>query len=395
MNTRIFLSFFFLTAFFFTACRSPQRLTESGNYDDAIDFCVRKLRGKKKKTEYVQGLETAFRKAQTRDMALCDQLIAEDRPENWERIHTIHRFVRERQNKVIPLLPLTSKDGYRARIELADIATMEKESREKAAGYLYDKAESLLIRAEKGDKQAAREAFGSLEDLERRYFRDYKNKTALKEKARDLGTSYILFSVKNQSVQILPVGFEDRILQIGKFDLDHDWKSYYFEEQPNTDYDYKVVFRVRNIDVAPERLQERAYTDKKEIQDGWNYVLDSRGNVLKDTCGNDIKTPRFVWIHADVLEVHQTKAVRLAGTLEIRNGYNNQLLDTHDVSTEILFENYASTFRGDERALTQDSRCRIGNRPLPFPRTEEMLVQAADRLKPQLRDELRRSRAIF
>ncbi len=50
---------------------------------------------------------------------------------------------------------------------------------------------------------------------------------------------------------------------------------------------------------------------------------------------------------------------------------------------------------GDQRALSKDSRARIGNRPLPFPPDSDMLMQAADRLKPNIRDELRRSRAIL
>lgn len=396
MNTHRFLSVFLFFAVLFNACKSPQRLTESGDYDNSIDLCVRKLRGKgKKKIEYVQGLEIAFRKAQARDMALAEQLIAANHPENWERINSIHRDIRDRQNQVIPLLPLTAKNGYRAKIDLIDIAALEMNSREKAADYLYVKAQDLIERGERGDKLAARQALQTLTNLENRYFRDYKDKTALKNKARDLGTSYILFSIKNQSAQILPRTFHERLLNVSKQDLDSEWKAYFFEEQPGVQYDYKVTFRVTHIDAAPERIQERTYTDEKEIQDGFDYVLDRRGNVRKDSLGNDMKTPKFVRIRADVVEVHQTKAVHLAGFVEIRDAANNHLLDTRDLSTEVLFENYASTFRGDERALSADSRCRIGNRPVPFPQTEAMLVQAADRLKPTLKDELRENRAIF
>ena len=116
---------------------------------------------------------------------------------------------------------------------------------------------------------------------------------------------------------------------------------------------------------------------------------------MKDSSGNDIKKPKMVIIRAEILEVHQTKATRIAGAIEIRDTRNNTLLETCEVATEVVFENYASTFRGDERALTQDSKNRIGNRPLPFPRDEDMLVQAAERLKPEVKDELRQSRTIL
>lgn len=397
MNTgiRIFAQLFLLS-FVLTACHTAQKFVESGDYDSAIDYCVRKLQGKsKKKTEYVQGLEVAYRKAQERDLAAIDQLIAENRPENWERVHNIHRNIRNRQNKVIPLMPLQSKDGYAARFEMVDIARLESESRQKAAEHLYNLAKELIVKGERGDKLAARDAYYALCDLESRYYRDYKDKNDLMVTARDLGTSYVLFEIKNQSNTILPRMFAERLMNIGKQDLDSEWKSYFFEEKPGVHYDYRATFKVRNIDISPERVNERSYVDEKEIEDGFEYVLDAKGNVLKDSLGNDVKRPRYVRIRANVVEVYQTKAARLTGYVEIYDLSRKVMMDTRDMGTEVLFENYASTFIGDERALSRDSRARIGNRPQPFPADEDMLVQAAERIKPNLRDELRRNRAIL
>lgn len=386
----------FLFAFLLTSCHTAQKYVENGDYDSAIDFCVRKLRGKpKKKLEFVQGLELAFKKAQARDLATAERLAADGRAENWERIHEIHLAIRTRQNKIAPLTPLVAKNGYRAQFQFVDIASMERESRQNAAEYLYNQAVTLLERAENGDKIAARRAYDHLYDLQKRYYPNYRDKNDLMEKARDLGTSYIVFEVKNQSGKILPSGFEDRLLAFGTQDLNSEWRVFSFEEKPGLHYDYKAVFKVRDIDISPERMQERAYSDEKKIQDGWDYVLDRRGNVMKDTAGNDIKTPRMVRIRADVLEIHQTKAARITGAVEIRDIRSNQLIESRELATEVLFENYAATFRGDERALSQDSKLRIGNRPLPFPPDSEMLVQAAERLKPGVREELRRSRAIL
>lgn len=393
--TRLFAPLL-LIAFLLSSCHTAQKYVESGDYDSAIDFCIRKLKGKpKKKEEYVKGLELAFRKAQARDLNTVEQLKAENRAELWERIHDIHLRIRERQNKVAPLTPLVAKSGYRAQIQFVDIASMERESRERAAEYFYDYAETLLSRAEKGDKLAARKAHNLLQDLRRRYYPKYRDTDQLITKARDLGTSYVLVEVKNQSDKVLPKVFEERLLTIDKQGLNSEWRDFSFVEEKGLYYDYRVVVKIRNIDISPERVQERAYTDEKKIQDGWDYVLDKKGNVKKDSLGNDIKTPRMVIIRADVLEVFQSKAVRIAGAIEIRDHNGQNLLETCDVATEVVFENYASTFRGDERALSPDSKRRIGNRPLPFPRDEDMLSQAADRLKPEVKDELRSTRAIL
>lgn len=386
----------FLLAFLLTSCHTAQKYVESGDYDSAIDLCVRKLRGKsKKKLEYVQGLEIAFRKAQTRDLNTVTSLAAENRPELWERIHDIHLAIRTRQNKVAPLTPLIAKNGYRAQFQFVEIAAMERQSREKAAEHLYKQAITLIERGEGGDKMAARKSHNLLLEIQNRYYANYRDKDALLAKSRDLGTSYVVFEIKNQSGKILPNGFSERLMALGKQDLDSEWREYSFEEKPGLHYDYKAIFKVREIAISPERMQERSYFDEKQIQDGWNYVLDKRGNVMKDTLGNDIKTPRMVHIRAEVLEIHQTKATRIVGAIEVRDLSNNNLLETRELTTEVVFENYASTFRGDERALSQGSKSRIGNRPLPFPHDEDMLVQAAERLKPDVKEELRRSRAIL
>ncbi|MBV6439743.1 MAG: hypothetical protein EPGJADBJ_01395 [Saprospiraceae bacterium] len=394
-QTRILVPLFLL-AFVLTSCQTAQKFVENGDYDGAIEFCVRKLRGKtKKKTELVQGLEAAFRKAQARDLATVQHLMADGRAENWERINAIHRDMAARQRKISPLTPLVSKDGYRAKFDFLDVAALERDSRAKAAEYLYNRAQELIAKGEKGDKLAAREAFRALQELQTKYYRNFRDADQLRNTARDLGTSYVLFEVKNQSDKVLPRTFVDRVMTIGKYELDSEWKAFYFEAEPGVQYDYKAVFRIRQVDISPERVHERAYVDEKEIQDGWDYVLDSRGNVKKDSLGNDIKVPRKVCIHANVLEVYQTKAARLTGVVEIYDAYRNTRLDSHELSTEILFENYASTYTGDRRALSESSKRRIGNSPQPFPRDEDLLVQAAERLKPDLRDELRRNRAIL
>ena len=291
--------------------------------------------------------------------------------------------------------PCRPKTGTRPNSPSSTSNNWSAKAAKKAANYLYDCAEDLLRQARRGDRQAARDAYAKLQDLEARYFKNYRNSREMTNEALDLGTTHILFEVRNQSDQVLPRDFNDRILSFSTDDLNSRWKQFHLQATSGATYDYRAQFNVRRVDVSPERVSERAYIDEKEIEDGWEYVLDERGNVKKDTAGNDIKTPRRVRIRANILEVYQFKSVRLAGTLEVFPGDRNERLDAQDFNTEVLFENYASTFQGDRRALSDASRQRIGNRPLPFPPTEEMLIQAAERLKPNLREALRNGRGVF
>lgn len=391
-----FFASFLLLAFLLASCHTAKKYVESGDYDSAIDLCVRKLRGKaKKQTEYVHGLELAFKKAQDRDLATIRNMLAEQRPELWERIHDLHLNIKARQNKVAPLVPLTSSKGYKAHFTFVDIGPLEIESRQNAAEYLYNQAVGNIERGERGDKLAARKAYRQLLDLGKRYYSNYRDKQDLLAKARDLGTSYVLLAVKNQSGKILPRDFSDRLLALSKNEMDSEWKAFYFEAKPGEEFDYKAVFNIYDIDISPERVSERTYFDEKKIKDGWEYVLDKRGNVKKDSLGNDIKRTKYAQIRAQVLEIHQTKAARLGGTIEIFDLVQNISLDRCDLATEVIFEHFAATFQGDQRALSKESKLLIGSGPVPFPRDVDMLVQAADRLKPDLKHELLGSRSIL
>nr|MBX2875994.1 hypothetical protein [Saprospiraceae bacterium] len=161
------------------------------------------------------------------------------------------------------------------------------------------------------------------------------------------------------------------------------------------DYNYKVVMNITDINISPGVVQERQYVDDREIEDGFDYVLDENGNVKKDTSGNDVKVPRRVVIRAEVLETYQNKVANVIGRLEYIDLERNQMVNTDQVAVEAIFENYAATFRGDERALSKESRQRIGNRPLPFPENADLLFTAAEQMKPVIKRKISRTRIII
>ncbi len=384
-----------LCAFLLGACASPMKMVETGNYEEAIEIAVKRLAGKKnKKVKYVQALEDAFAKITARDMDMADHLKREEQPENWEKINAIYKKIKNRQDKIMPLLPLIDKDGIKANFRFVKVEGLERESREEAAKFLYADARSHLTQAKEGDRMAARRAYSQLEKIGR-YYRTYKDRGQLMDLAHDLGTSYVLFEMINNAPVVLPMGFEREITRMRVNDLNSKWKEYHVRQQAGIEYDYKVVMNITDINVSPGVVQERQYVDDREIEDGFDYVLDENGNVKKDTAGNDIKVPRRVIVKAEVLETYQNKAANVAGRLEYIDLERNQIVDTDQVVVETIFENYAATFRGDERALSQESRQRIGNRPLPFPENEDLLFTAAEQMKPVIKRKISRTRIII
>ena len=241
---------------------------------------------------------------------------------------------------------------------------------------------------------AAREAYTQLDKI-KRYYTSYRDRNQLMNLAQELGTSYILFQMTNNAPVVLPLGLEKEITRMSVNDLNSKWKEYHTRQQSETEYDYKIVMKITDIQVSPGVVKERQYVDDREIEDGFDYVLDENGNVKKDTAGNDIKVPRMVVIRAEVLETYQNKAANVSGQLEYIDLKQNQIIKTDRIAVEAIFENYAATFRGDDRALSKESRQRIGNRPLPFPENEDLLFTAAEQLKPVIKEKISRARMII
>jgi hypothetical protein len=386
----------FALMFALTSCQTVKKTIESGDYDKAIDLAVNHLKGQRKKSEdVIKGLELALDKANNRDLNTIEALVAEQNPQNWERINGIYLDIQKRQAKIYPLLPLRSKKGYEAQMNFADVASLERESRQKAVEYLYAHAKELLKRAETtSNKISAREAYDELKKINC-YITEYCDTDELLKQAKALGTSHILVETRNQSAVVLPRDFEYRMMHLAKSDLESAWLSYHFDISESKVFDYKVVIKLNNIDVSPERINTREYRDERRVEDGWEYELDAKGNVKKDTLEKDIKKKKYSEVYAYVRESFQTKAAKVGGDIEIYDFKNKALLDKERITTEVIFEHYASSFNGDRRALSDESYRRIGNRPLPFPTDLEMLDDAADQLKPKIRERLRGSRMIL
>ncbi len=384
-----------LLTFVLASCSSPQKLVDSGNYDAAIQIAARRLAGQKnKKARLVIALEEGFAKATERDMRLAERLRRQGRPENWEEINSIYRRIRSRQERIEPLLPLISKEGIKADFQFVRVDELEYESRQKAADYLYARAAGWLEDARRGDKLAARRAYEELDKIDQ-YFKDYKDKNRLMQTAHSLGTTNVLVRLENNSRAIMPAALEREIRRISVRDLNSFWRAYYTEKAQGIDYDYEVVMRINGLEVGPNVVKEREFEEAKEIEDGFEYVLDKNGNVMKDSLGNDIKVPRKVFIRARVFETYQAKVASISGRLEFYDLETSELVDTRPLAADAVFENYASTFRGDERALSPETKRRIGNRPLPFPTDEALLLTAAEQLKPVVKDYIAGARKLI
>ncbi len=232
---------YLLAITFISGCSSSRKLMQSGNYDAAIRKSVRKLT-KRKKDKEILVLEQAYQKANERDLEQINFLKKEGNPDNWNNQYTIYANINRRQNSVRPLLPLfITSEGRNAIFEIKNYDEELIETKEKAAEYFYARAFSLL---DKNTKLDARKAFADLQAV-KNYYPNYKDVDAQLKKALNMGTSYVIFKMKNNTGVPLPPSFQDELIKISLSELNNNWLVYHVNERSDINYDYTILVNMK------------------------------------------------------------------------------------------------------------------------------------------------------
>lgn len=383
--------FIIVISILISGCSSPLKLLNSGQYDAAIYKSAKKLRRNKTKEKHIRVLEEAYRKANEEDERRVARLKGEGRPDCWDDVFNVYHTMDSRQQIVRPLLPLKYKSGKEAKFIFVDYNEEIKNSRQRAAEYLYASAQRLL---DSKNKMDARRAYAELDKIGL-YYDDYKDVRQLKVKAHQAGITYVLMGVKNNSREVMPAELDEELRKLPISDLNTFWIQYHNKVNKEFNYDFTILIDMKSIIISPEQVSENNYKEEKELQDGWQYLLDKNGNVKKDSLGNDIKVPKYVKVGVNVKEVHQFKKASILGSLDYFNNNLNQLVKSENLVGENIFENHTATFFGDERALSPESRKKIGAPPKPFPNNAAMVFNAGLVLKEMCKNIVFNNRGVI
>jgi len=209
----------------------------------------------------------------------------------------------------------------------------------------------------------------------------------LKEEMRQLGINHIIITLENNSLAFIPASAVDELMANDFSRNGGNWNRFYLSNVEGLVPDFSVNLKIQEILVTPDGGQERRADYSKEIVDGWEYVLDARGNVTKDSLGNDIKRDKLVRVYATVLELVQAKNALLRSRLEIINEKTGEQICSENIEVEEIFGHVARNIIGDDRALDPNMRTRI--QPLPFPSESDLIRDAFKGLKPKFVNEVR------
>jgi hypothetical protein len=368
---------------FLTSCASPQKSFERGNYEEAVDLAVKRLRSEKIKEKDVTTLVEAFNYINQRETERMGRLRLDNNADNWSEIYDLATRIQHRQDLVKPFLALDDQKyyGLLSNCRFTEgVALTVSEAREGAAVNLYNHAVANIELSKNGNRQLARQAYNDLKGI-KKYYDTYRDVTQLTEQSYILGINHVYVKVENDSRVALPKTFEKELESIFVRDMNSKWIKYHTFQDDNLKYEYTIIARMTAIDVSPEGERRDHHIEEKQIEDGFDYVLDARGNVKKDSLGNDLKTKRFRWIKADVFEVYQKKDARVFGYLEYYDNRTREKVLSRPLESNVHFDNRFVHFNGDRRALSEETCQRLGRRQMPFPTDGEMLLTAAEILK--------------
>ncbi len=370
-----------------SGCASADKMLERGDYDGLVELATKKLSGKKKKDRYVIALEEGFEKITRRDMAKIESLKGSNSGEDWEDIMHIASDIQRRQDHIEPFLPLISETGYQAKFTFVRTDKIINEARSTSVNLHEKKLDDLVAAARMGNKKSARQAYNLIDHI-RSLSSDYHN-PELRDEMWSLGINKIFIRIENNSNSIMPAGYEEELLSADFANYGGSWDRYYTEINEDMEIDYQVVLKILDIATTHDEWHEFQYPHTKEIKDGWEYVLDVKGNVAKDSLGNDIKKDRFIKVYATVVETLQSKRAFIRARMEIINVHDNARIYSQPLEIEDDFTHTARNFFGDDRALDPHLRQRI--LPVTYPSDAALIWDAFRGLKPKFFAEVRRA----
>jgi len=374
-----------------SGCGSSKKQLQRGNYDAAIATAVKELRKDSDDEKQIDILERSFRVVNEQDNERIRFLKMEGRPQNWDEIYLIYKRMTDRQSLIRTVMPL-SMGGRSVEFPYIDYMPEMINAKQKSADYYYSHGIELM---NSGLKDSYRQAYYEFLRA-KEYVGDYEGIDNKIIEAKYLGTNRVFVSLQNSTMIVFPKEFEEDLLTVDLQALNSEWVEYNITNlDENVEYDYFINVNVRNITVSPDLTEEYDSIAKRDVEDGYEYKLDSRGNVTKDTLGNDIKIKKYKTLQCALVTTLQTKQCQIDGDIEIIQMNPKTVLKKDPIGAQSTFEHMSARAIGDLGALTTSQLERTKAKAMPFPSDMEMVLRCSEALKQAIRGSIQSNRRLI
>jgi hypothetical protein len=374
-----------------SGCVSSKKQLEKGNYDTAIFKAVKELRKDADNEKQAGILERSFNIVNEQDNERIRFLKMEGRPQNWDEIYQVYKRMNDRQSMVRTVLPINA-GGKSINFPYVDYMAEMIAAKKKSADYYYAHGNELM---KVGLKDSYRQAYYEFVRA-KEYVGDYEGIDLKIQESRYLGISKVFVSLQNTTPIKFPRDFEEDLLTVDIQALNSEWVEFHtLNLDQNAKYDYFINVNVKNIGVGPDQSAVRDSVVRKEVEDGFTYQLDSKGNVMRDTSGNDIKIKKYKTLQCALISTLQTKTCIIEGDIEIIQINPNKLLKKDPLGANTTFEHVSARAVGDAGALSPQQMERTKAQIVPFPSDVEMVLRCSDALKRAIRGSIQSNRGLI
>ena len=371
----------FVSALLLAGCGSSKKQLEIGNYDAAINKAVTELRKNPKSSKDIETLERAMDIAIEQDNERIRLLKIEGRANAWDELYLIYKKMSDRQTAVRTVTPIQF-EGRTIEWPYVDYMQEMVVAKKNAADFYYTHGQELM----KNDtRESYRQAYYEFVRAQE-YVGDYEGIDQMLRESRQLGISRVYVTLKNYSPTKFPETFEQERLALDLPRLNSEWVEYH-TSIPNNDmqFDYLVNVNLKNVAVSPDRQFQRDSLVKATVEDGFEYVKDARGNVLKDSLGNDVKVKRYKDLQCALIQTFQVKECVIDGDVEMLSLYPEKTIKKEPIGATSNFEHVSARAIGDVNALTADQKRMLKSQIIEFPTDLDMVIMCTENLKRAIR----------
>ncbi|WP_282180045.1 hypothetical protein [Maribacter stanieri] len=373
--------------------KKTQEALNSGNYEAAINKAVMNIaenKTKKSNQTYIVLLEEGYKKNTERELQHIKFLKKDGNAANYEEIYNTYGRLKSIQERIRPLLPLYIQDENRkAQFNFKNYDEDIIAAKTNLSEFLYNKATTLLKDANyKSDYRNAYNDLNYLEEINPN-FKDVVSKI---DEAYKKGLDFVIVEMTNNTDQIIPKRLEDELLNLNTYGLNSDWTEYHTNRIQNQLYDYQMEVSFQDINISPEQIREKQISKEKQIKDGYTFVEDRNGNVVSDSLGNSIKVDKFKTVRCDFYQFTQFKSAQVTGVVSFIDIKKQQKINQYPLTSQFVFEHIYANYDGDKRALDNDLVSLLQLARVPFPSNEQMVYDAGEDLKNNLKNILNNQR---
>lgn len=344
--------------FLFASCKSGEKLYNKGRYDDAVAAFVKKLQRKPDDEIARQLLPKAYDQSVRLHEDRVNGYLRSDDPLKWESVRREYRSLQHLYD-IIYASPAAQKV-----VQPKDYRNAITGAQESAAQVRYERGMQLLDR---GDKPGARDAYDEFAAA-LKMVNNYRDARQRMDEAFQLGTVNVVVSrmeVRSPFYQFSADQFRDALVRnlqqrgINRFVKFTDER---IARGENIQPDEYLEMQFYDFEVGQTYVDRYEREVSREIEAG----------SVKDTSGKFIK--RYQTVKATIYIVKKTVVSRGLLDYRITDVTNNRVLRQDRIPGSYTWLNQVGTFRGDERALSEEDKRQIGGSDIPPPPPHELFM---------------------